>query len=116
MSIFELHGEGKGIKEISRELGFSRNTVRKYLRTREVPKRKPAPPRPSILDPYKEKILELINKGVWSCLVIKREIQRLGYTGGITILKDFVHPFRALKQPEAVMRYETKPGEQAQAD
>ena len=42
MSIFELHGEGKGIKEISRELGFSRNTVRKYLRTREVPKRKPA--------------------------------------------------------------------------
>lgn len=116
MSIFELHGEGKGIKEISRELGFSRNTVRKYLRAREVPKRKPALPRPSILDPYKEKILELINKGVWSCVVIKREIQRLGYTGGITILKDFVHPFRALRQPEAVMRYETKPGEQAQAD
>jgi transposase len=103
LSIFELHGEGKGIKEISRELGFSRNTVRKYLRTREVPKRKPAPPRPSILDPYKEKIFELINKGVWNCVVIKREIQKLGYTGGITILKDFVHPFRALRQPEAVM-------------
>ena len=43
LSIFDLHGEGKGIKEISRELGFSRNTVRKYLRAREVPERKPAP-------------------------------------------------------------------------
>ncbi|MGI6666585.1 MAG: IS21 family transposase [Bacillota bacterium] len=116
LSIFELHGEGKGIKEISRELGFSRNTVRKYLRAREVPERKPAPRRPSILDPYKEKVLELINKGVWNCVVIKREIEKLGYSGGITILKDFVQPFRVRRQPEAVMRYETKPGEQAQAD
>jgi len=48
--------------------------------------------------------------------VIKREIEKLGYFGGITILKDFVHPFRVRRQPEAVMRYETKPGEQAQAD
>lgn len=116
MSIFELHGSGKGIKEISRELGVSRNTVRKYLRVREVPERKPAPKRPSLLDPYKEKVLELVGKGVLNCVVILREIRQLGYPGGISILKEFVHPFRALRQPEAVMRYETGPGEQAQAD
>jgi transposase len=116
LSIFELHGSGKGIKEISRELGVSRNTVRKYLRVREVPERKPAPKRPSLLDPYKEKVLELVGKGVLNCVVILREIRQLGYPGGISILKEFVHPFRALRQPEAVMRYETGPGEQAQAD
>jgi transposase len=116
LSIFELHGGGKSIKEISRELGFSRNTVRKYLRLREMPERKPAPARPSVLDPYKEKVFELVQKDVWNCVVILRELRQLGYPGGISILKEYVHPFRALRQPEAVMRYETKPGEQGQAD
>lgn len=32
MSIFKLQGEGKGIKQIARELDISRNTVRKYIR------------------------------------------------------------------------------------
>lgn len=116
LSIFELHGKGKSIKEISRELGFSRNTVRKYLRLKEIPERKAAPPRGSMLDPYKEKVLELLNKGVWNCVVILRELRKLGYPGGISILKEYVHPFRALRAPEAVMRYETEPGKQGQAD
>lgn len=116
LNIFELHGEGKGIKEIARELGLSRNTVRKYLRLQAIPERKSAAAKQSILEPYKDKVLELIQKGVWNCAVIQREIGQLGYTGGITTVKDFVHPFRALKQPNAVMRYETKPGEQAQVD
>jgi transposase len=116
LSIFELHGGGKSLKEISRELGFSRNTVRKYLRLREILERKPAPARPSVLDPYKEKVFELVQKDVWNCVVILRELRQPGYPGGISILKEYVHPFRALRQPEAVMRYETKPGEQGQAD
>jgi hypothetical protein len=104
LSLFELHGRGKSIKEICRELGVSRNAVRKYLRLREVPEQKLAPARPSVLDPYKEKVLELVKKGLWNCVVILWELRQLGYTGGFSILKEFVHPFRALRQPEAVMR------------
>ncbi|WP_306718056.1 helix-turn-helix domain-containing protein, partial [Klebsiella pneumoniae] len=33
-----LHQQGQSIKAISRELGISRNTVRKYLRSQVTPK------------------------------------------------------------------------------
>jgi hypothetical protein len=39
--IYELSGAGMSIRAIARELGISRNTVRKYLCAPEVPK--PAP-------------------------------------------------------------------------
>jgi transposase len=116
LSIFELHGRGKGVKEIARQLGLSRNTVRKYLRSRDVPTPKPRAPRASVLEPYKTKALNMLKEGVWNCVVVLREIRKLGYSGGITVLKEFVHQYRPLRQPEAVMRYETEPGQQAQAD
>ena len=44
-------------------------------------------------------------------------LQKLGYTGGISILKEFVHPLRpAMAGHAPVQRYETKPGEQLQFD
>ena len=45
-----------------------------------------------------------------------RELRALGYEGGYTILKDYVHPRRHRRQPMATVRFETKPGEQAQVD
>jgi len=40
----------------------------------------------------------------------------MGYTGGKTILKDYLKPFRPPRAPKAVVRYEVGPGEQAQVD
>lgn len=48
-----LHQQCKSIKAISRELGVSRNTVRKYLRQNTTPQYQRIQPRISILDPYK---------------------------------------------------------------
>jgi transposase len=46
-----------------------------------------------------------------------QRLQKLGYTGGISILKEFVHPLRPAVAGQApVQRYETKPGEQMQFD
>lgn len=70
---------------------------------------------PSKLDPYKEYITERLGDGVFNCVVLLREIRARGYDGGISILKDFVRPYRAEKS-QATVRYETKPGEQAQVD
>jgi transposase len=47
-----LARQGKTIKEIVRETGLSRNTVRKYLRTEALPVYGPRSPRPTKLDPY----------------------------------------------------------------
>ncbi len=56
-----LHQQGKSIKAISRELGVSRNTVRKYLRQNTTPQYQRIQPRISILDPYKPYLLQRVN-------------------------------------------------------
>ena len=114
--MYELQGKGQSIRGIARELGISRNTVRKYLRAREIPKAKPRPRRGSKLDLHKEYLEERLSHGVDNCVVLLREIREQGYTGGYTILKDYVQPSRRKRTSKATMRYETAPGEQAQVD
>ncbi len=114
--LHELKAKGKSIRAISRETGLSRNTVRKYLRSDSIPEKKPHPKRGSKLDLYKDTIQQMINAGIFNCEVIYERIKDEGYTGGLTILRDYVRPFRPPKQIPAVRRYETKPGQQAQVD
>lgn len=107
--------EGKSAYMISKELGFSKNTVKKYMDTSQ--NIKPTyPTRASKLDPFKEYIHELMAAGIFNCVVIMERIAEKGYDGGISILKDYVKPFRPAKKSPAVQRYETPPGKQAQMD
>ena len=48
--------------------------------------------------------------------MLLRELRALGYQGSYTILVEYVRPRRRGRQPEATMRFETAPGEQAQVD
>lgn len=114
--IYELKGQGCSIREIAWRLEVSRNTVRKYVRAPEIPKPKPRPKRGSKLDPYKDYILQRLAEGVDNCVVLLREIRAMGYDGGYTILKAFVHPLRQRRSPRVTVRFETEPGEQAQVD
>lgn len=114
--LYELHGAGMSIREMARRLGVSRNTVRRYLRAPEVPRPAPRPPRSSKLDPYKEFILQRLAQGVDNCVVLLRELRAQGYTGGYTILKDFVQPLRTRRGSQATARFETSPREQAPVD
>ncbi len=114
--VYELHGQGQSIRAIAGELGISRNTVRKYLRSETVPREKSRPGRESKLTPYLEHVQARLAEGVTNCVVLLREIRALGYEGEYTILKDYVAPRRQPRQPKATMRYETLPGEQAQVD
>jgi transposase len=115
-SIYSLHAQGRPIREISRTLRVSRNTVRKYVRAPELPKPKPRPRRGSRLEPYLDYVQKRLAENVFNCTVLLRELRQLGYTGGYTILKDYVKPLRLYKLPAATMRFETEPGEQAQVD
>ena len=114
--LYELKGEGRSIRGIARELGISRNSVRKYLRSPEVPKPRPRRRRGSKLDGYKEYIDGRLSDGLDNCVVLLREISELGYEGGYTTLKDYVQPRRRPRAPRATVRFETDPGEQAQVD
>ena len=57
LEIRVLHRHGKSIREIAREIGLSRNTVRRYLRD-EAARDKRRPPRRRKLDPFKAYIVE----------------------------------------------------------
>lgn len=48
--------------------------------------------------------------GVFNANQLFAEIRALGCTGGKTILKEFLKPFRPLQKLNATMRFETKPG------
>src|SRR5580704_17533884 len=50
------------IREISRRTGLSRNTVRKYLRSDTVEPKFNIPDRPSKLDPYADKLSQMLRQ------------------------------------------------------
>lgn len=109
---------GEGIREIARQLGCSRNTVRRYLREEEASRYGPRSPRATKLDPYTAYLAERVEQARprWiPATVLLREIAERGYDGGISQLKAWLVP---LKQgtPDPVVRFETPPGQQMQAD
>jgi transposase len=117
IEVLRLREAGVGVKEIARRTGFSRNTVRKYLRNPEVPRYGPRAQPSSKLEPFKPFVLQRMHvDGVSNAERILRDLRAMGYDGGLTILKDFMRPLRPRKTPEVVVRYEVPPGEEAQVD
>ncbi len=108
---------GKSVRAIARELGVSRNSVRKVLRAPvEAPARLA---RASKLDPYAGQIRQWVDEEhLLNCPTMLSRLRAQGYTGQISILKEFVHPLRppAASTRRPVIRYETLPGEQMQFD
>jgi transposase len=59
---------------------------------------------------------ERLKAGVWNARVLLRELRSRNYTGGYTILTDWLRPQREAAHVVAVRRFETPPGKQAQVD
>lgn len=118
MEIKVLQRQGRSIRQIMRETGLSRNTVRKYLRGGVKVQYGPRQGRPCKLDPFKAYVLERIAQARpdWiPATVLMREIVEAGYTGGISQLKAYIRPFKVVRH-DPVVRFETAPGLQMQAD
>jgi transposase len=115
--IHRLHELGMKERKIARHLGISRPTVRKYLRNPDITRVKPIA-KPSKLEPYYDYINQLL--GGWpdaSAVVIKQRIDEKGYSGGFSILRDYLRAVRGhRKHPKAFIRFESQPGEQCQFD
>ena len=118
MEIRVMARRGMRIREIARELGCSRNTVKRYLHDGKASRYGPRQPRGTKLDPFKDYLRERIEaaKPHWiPAVVLLREIREIGYTGGLTQLKMLINPLKP-SGDEPVVRFETAPGEQMQAD
>lgn len=109
---------GESVRAIAKQLDCSRNTVRRYLRDEAALRYGPREARPCKLDEYKPYLRERVEQARprWiPATVLLREIRERGYAGGISQLKAWLGPLKK-SEPEPLVRFETAPGKQMQAD
>lgn len=120
MEIKILSRRGMSVRAISRELGVSRNTVRKYLRGEAVkPPDRKGPGRPRKLAPYEDWLRQRVNGAHpirLPATVLHREVAAMGFDGTERTVRRFVASLYPEPLPEPIVRYETAPGHQAQMD
>ena len=114
-----LHRQGMPIRAIARQLKLSRNTVRTVLRGKAPRSYGPRAPRATKLqafDGYLRDRLGAAGTVRIPATVLLREIRERGYRGGLTQLKVLVKSLLPPKREDPVIRFETEPGQQMQAD
>ena len=119
MRVQILHSQDKSIKAICRETGYSRNTVRKYLRDQAPPQYGPRERKPGKLDPFKPYISARVTAALPHRIpspVLFREIQAKGYQGADRILRSYLKTLYPAPTPEPLIRFETEAGRQMQVD
>ena len=118
------HDEGLSIRQIARDLGVSRNTVRKYVGDGGEPRRRASPQRPRpVLDGVRERIEEILQE--WSArttgkqritgTLVHTQLLREGYRVGGTTVRAYLAERRRQRQ-EVYLPLVWRPGEAAQVD
>ncbi|PWK16141.1 IS21 family transposase [Tumebacillus permanentifrigoris] len=114
--IKEMKQRGMSITAIAKELGRDRKTIRRWLYEDYPDTYRRTVDKPEKLSPFKAYVRQRMEEGCLNAVVILDEIRAAGYTGGITILRDFMRPLRPQVSSNATVRFETQPGQQAQVD
>ena len=84
--------QGVYIKDIAHKIGVSPKTISRAVKRGGPPSGKRPKARRSKLDPFKPAVDKLLAQEVWNAVVIFRELQQQGYTGGSSILRDNIRP------------------------
>lgn len=116
--VLRLHFfQGCSARAIARQLGISRNTVRKLLGKGFAGKKSTGVNRVSMLDPFDSVIRNMLDEapGIKAPAVLER-LRPLGYTGGITILRDRLRKIRPTSQREPFLTLDFSPGGALQVD
>jgi len=125
-TVVTLHeSKGWAIRRIAREMGISRNRIRRMLASNTV-LRETLPEeklgvgkqlRESKLDPYKDQITSLLEN--YPNITGQRLFEHLvneGYCGGITICRDYLRSIRIERNKTPIKMVETAPGQLAAHD
>ena len=116
--LHELHAQGVSISAIARQTGLDRKTVRRHLAAGiQAPVYGPRAPQGSILGRYTAYLQARLDQypGLSGARLL-REIQAQGYTGGYTILTDYLRTIRPPQEAGYEVRFETPAGHQGQVD
>ncbi len=116
--IRELSGQGLGSKRIARQLGISRNSVRRYLAGATVGfQERPAARRlDAVALREVQDLFGTVAEG--NTVVVQQELARQGLHVELRTLQRAVGPLRQAQRAEALatVRFETPPGQQIQID
>jgi len=115
--------EGRSRRQVARELGISRNTVRRYLTLAEPVRIERAPRARPVYERVRPRLDELIDE--WSqrttpkqrltATRLHRELRAEGYAVGVTLVRDHLREWRR-QQSEVYVPLVHRPGEEAQVD
>lgn len=109
--------DGLSARAIAKRLSLSRNTVRKLLGRAPAHALRPSPARGSILDLYKPEIKDLLEEvPEMKAPAMLERLRRLGYTGGITVVRKHLRLTRPRPQREAFLTLDFHPGAAMQVD
>ncbi len=100
--------------QISDELGLDPRTVARWANEKRYQPRKSSPKK-SKLDPFKNTIIQMLEKHHYSSRQIFQTIQEEGFEGGSTIVDDYVRKVRPPKT-KPYLKLVFAPGECAQVD
>jgi transposase len=110
-----MQAQGYTQVQIAEMLHVTDRTVRNYLKY--PPRGRKRPIRSSKVDEFKTFIDEVLEANPrYNSELLYERLLRLGYTGKKSIMKDYVAGVRRRLLNQAVMRFETEPGLQAQVD
>lgn len=102
------------VAQIARELGLDPKTVGKWIQAKNY-RRRASSPRCSKLDPFKSRVVRLLESHPYSATQVFQRLREEGYGGGFSILKDYVRKLRPVRKP-AFLTLSFEPGECAQVD
>jgi transposase len=112
--IVQLNHDNLRPSQIAQQLGVDQRTVMRHLSSGNYQQRKVSV-RSSKLDDYKPRILQWIEKHPYSSVQIFQRLKQDGYSGGITIVKDYLARVRP-RRVKAFLTLSFAPGECAQVD
>ena len=117
MNIKELHRQGISQRQIASQSGLSRNTVAKIL-DQGVPQPFNKGERQSSLDSFKPYLKARWELYQLSGIRLHEEIKAQGFKGSVDIVQRYLKTLKdaQVASTRATVRFETAPGEQAQAD
>ena len=103
--------------KIAREHGCDWRTVKKYYLNKGTQKtKKDIESIPSKLDPYKQIILNKFDNNVPATGIYRLLVKKMEYKGSYSLITKFLRAEHRKRVHQAIIRFETEPGKQAQVD